>query len=446
MRLPLVLLSVIIVACATKPAVKPMEVVIEGPTLYPADRGLASVPCAKQAGERPYPDLPAGTNNTNIPIEHIIVVMQENRSFDTYFGRLNQPQFYGKQIDGLDLRATLPDSNGNPVKIRKETNLCISDTNHEWVDMHSSWNGGRNDGFVRGNGAKVMAYYDHTDLPFYYAVANQFATGDRFFSSVIGPTYPNRYFLYAGTAFGHTDNIPPKDFGQWKQKTIFDSLDEHKITWKYYADWKYHMYTPGYISLFHTIQSKGADKFGEMRAYYEDLAANKLPQVVFLDAQADDEDEHPDANIQAGQAWMASVIGGLMESKAWKKAALFLVYDEGGNFYDHVPPPSACAPDALLPAKAEDGAIGGFTRYGFRVPFLAISPYVKRHHVSHVTYDHTSILKFIEYKYNLPYLTARDANADGLMDMFQFKKPNFTIPRLPAAVIEPTRNCKPKTS
>ena len=176
--------------------------------------------------------------------------------------------------------------------------------------------------------------------------------------------------------------------------------------------------------------------------YYTDAAAGTLPQVSFVDpifiAQATVEnDEHPPADVQVGQSFVAQVVNALLASPQWDHAALFLTYDEHGGFYDHVPPPPACVPDAIPPMLESGDVPGAFDRYGIRVPAVVVSPYARPHYVSHRVYDHTSILRFIETRFDLPALTRRDANADPMLRMFKFRQPAFaTPPTLPAAPID----------
>ena len=163
--------------------------------------------------------------------------------------------------------------------------------------------------------------------------------------------------------------------------------------------------------------------------------------ITFLDASFDGQDEHPNGNIQVGQQWVTSQLRSLFESSSWKNSVLFLTYDENGGFFDHAPPPPACAPDQRLPQGDSLSTSDLFDRYGFRVPFVAISPYVKHHYVSHTVFDHTSILKFIENKYNLPALTSRDANADGFSDIFDYSHPILETGNLPTTEPNPERSC-----
>lgn len=406
------------------------------------------ISCDRAAGSRPFPDRPAGSKNPNIPLNHLVVIMQENRSFDHYFGKLNKAQFYGKYVDGVEDSYYNTDFTYKRYYSHHANTLCLKSPNHDYFFMHMAWNKGMMDSFVRYpamggvdfqnlkgiNPGYVMAYYDETDIPFYYSLANNFAIADKYFASGLTGTHPNRLFLLSGTARGEVDNLG-RNF-TWK--TIFEVLNEHKISWKYYRDGE------GYLFLFKSFYEKNSDKIGSIIDYREDLRTNNLPTVVFLDAPWDTTDEHPGGgNFQKGVVWAGNNIAALMVSESWKSSALFLTYDEGGAYYDHVPPPPACLPDGyknkgINPLWQPD-------RLGFRVPFVAVSPYTKRHYVSHLTYDHTSVLKFIETWWNLPALSKRDANANDLLDLFNFNKPKFDnpIPYLKKPVIDPARACSP---
>ena len=389
--------------------------------------------CSRPAGSLPDSSVPAGTANAAVPIEHIVVIMQENRSFDTYFGSLNVTGYEG-QIDGIRPNMSNRARRGDNVRVYHAKNLCTPDINHSWNAMHALSNGGRNDQFVINNGKTSMQYYDKTDLPYYYGLANQFAVADRFFASAMTQTYPNRLFLYAASSFGHIRNDESPSYSEFKQKTIFDVLDANHITWKYYQT------EEDYLKLFAPLHARDQRKIAKADQFRVDVAAKKLPQVAFVESsERGKQDEHPPSNIQIGQTWVADKIDALLASDYWANSVLFLVYDENGGYYDHVPSPEACLPDGVAPALGPGNAPGGFDHYGFRVPFIAISPYAKHHFVSHVTYDHTSILKFIETKYNLPALTRRDANADGLMDMFDFSHQEVKVLKLPSSKMDPKR-------
>jgi len=391
----------------------------------------------------PKCDLPARTPTkiVTMPVEHIVVIMQENHSFDNYFGKLNAPEFYGKAIDGLKPEMKSKSLDSKAVHPYHETDFCVHDAAHDWNAEHIGWNFGQNDNFIEMNGeTQAMGYYTDKELPYYYALANQFAVADRYFSPSLAPTYPNRFFLYTGTAFGHIKNDSAPQEKKYSQKTIFDELNEKNISWKYYSEEK-----GAYIKHFKSLWENSKAKMVPMTEYAADLKLGTLPQVVFLESREDQGDEHPPADIRIGQEWVSGQIQLLTDSTAWKTSALFFTYDENGGFFDHVPPPEACIPDQIKPARSSKDVPGKFDRYGLRVPFVAISPFAKHHYVSHKVYDHTSILKFIEQKFGLPALSARDANADGLLDMFDFKHPEFKVATLPKTSRSPaSASCKKK--
>jgi phospholipase C len=390
-------------------------------------------------------------NPHNLPVDHIVVLMQENRSADTYLGQLNafgQPAYPAEPTTGN------PDPlnpTGPPIVPFHKTTYCeSSDLNHSWNGTHQEWNNGAMDGFTAANssssansdptdpsGARTMGYYNATDLPFYYGVYNTFATNDHYFSSALTQTFPNRLYLYAGTSFGHIRN----DVVHSTQKSVFETLDAGFVSWKIYSD------QTGALSfggiLFKYVNDRKAQHVFPMSQYYADAAAGTLPNVSFVDPKFLDtpkieSDEHPPSNVQVGQKFVADVINGLMASPNWSSSALFLTYDEHGGFYDHVAPPEAPKPDNIPPILQSGDTPGAFDRYGIRVPTVVVSPFSKSHYVSHVVDDHTSILRFIELRFGLPALTNRDLNADPMLDMFDFSTPHFTSPpTLPTAVVDP---------
>ena len=282
-------------------------------------------------------------------------------------------------------------------------------------------------------GERAMGYYDERDLPYYYALATTFALGDRYFCSVLGPTFPNRSYLLAGTSFGHIRN----DAVRFGQGTIFDLLEAHDISWKvYYNDLPYSAVLFGVSGPPHVVRFAN---------FISDAAAGTLPQVSFVDAAMGlgrvELDEHPPANIQQGEQFAAQVTDAVLNSPNWPHAVLFITYDEHGGFYDHVGPPPACPPDEIAPMLDPNDPSSDFPaqfdRYGFRVPLLVVSPYAKPGFVSHTIYDHSSILRFIETRYDLPALTNRDANATPLLDFFDFSHPALLNPAaLPEAPVD----------
>ena len=399
--------------------------------------------CPFEAGALPVDTLPAGAPHGNaIPIDHIVVLMQENRSFDHYFGRL-RPK--GKRAaEGPPKGASNPDpTGGDPIRPFRQKATCdVEDVAHSWNASHAQYAGGAMDGFTTTNavdvdpsGSRAMGYYTRRELPFYFDLYRSFAIGDRYFASLLGPTYPNRQYLLVGTSFGRVHN--DLDLSD-SPKTIFEALDEAGASWKiYYEQIPFALLLP-YVA----ARPENRVPASEFAA---DAAADRLPNVSFVDPAffGDPDvrsDEHPPANVQVGQAWVADKVRTLMASPLWPRSALFLTYDEHGGYYDHVPPPPACVPDDIAPMLELGDVDEAFDRYGFRVPVVVVSPFARKRFVSHRVYDHTSILRFIETRFDLPALTARDANADPMLDLFDFANPPFMEPpRLPAAPIGPRR-------
>jgi phospholipase C len=458
--------------------------------------------CGYKAGS-----LPAETQGSSfpsgdaIPVKHILIMMMENRSFDSYFSKLSvngQPD-----VETPPAGYTNPDGKGGTIAPYHDTLYCLADTNHEWDGSHAEYDDGKMDGFFLANdnygsppahpqtsslsGARALAYYDDTDIPFYYWLANTFAIADHYHAALLGPTWPNRMYLYASSSRGTITNVPT-DFTDQKgtcttdaqcndvagacvsgackgtcktdldcgvdapagtcnvsagglcspvSRTIFDYMEQRHLNWKVYAQG-----TPGWALMLTTwLKYKSAHQF-TMTDYLNDAKAGTLPDVAFVDPDLGNEnymgsDEHPPGMPQGGQNFTASVIDALAHSPAWSESALFLTYDEHGGFWDHVPPPPACEPDAFQPQILDGGAPGAFNQYGVRVPMMVVSPYAKKHYVSHQVYDHTSLVRFIQARFVLPAITGRDANALAPWDMFDFTQqpaapPTITVPPIDA--------------
>jgi phospholipase C len=371
----------------------------------PDPRAANRAACSFTAGARVTDTLSVtSVDRAAIPIKHVIVVMQENRSFDQYFGALPANANYA-DVNGWPRSFANHDTKGIKVPPTHATSSCIeADPPHSGAPMRAAWNGGRMDGFVTtaaqlfSNGHYVMTYYDSRDLPFYWFLAMRYAISDTYYGSVLGGTWGNRDYLYAATSDGVTDtgsrtiSVP----------TIFDALDKAGVTWGSYSDGSPRQDTLGWKS-----DHRGVFKFP---AFMAALADGSLPAVAFVDP-GPGQDEHPPKDVHDGEIWSRSIYDAAIKSPLWKELALVFTYDESGGLADHVPPPAACIPS---PDQAD------FNRYGIRVPMTLVSPYARRHFVSHVTHDHTSLLRFIELLFDLPALTARDANADALLDMFDF--------------------------
>jgi len=381
-------------------------------------------------GTLPFPNLPEGTP-TMAKIEHIIVLMMENHTFDNFLGMLPNQVKARRKVDGLKVdkhgRVTNanPDATGKLVRATHSPSPCQGDgVGQNWLASHTSFAGGKNNGFVKASSPQAMLYFDQTDLPFSYSLATHFPIGERYFSSVLAQTYPNRRFLFAGTANGNiaTDNSTfsiPAPAG-----TIFDRLDAHQISWKcYYENLPSPLIIPGAGQ-----GNRGVVNFRPITEFFSDLTAGTLPAVTYLDPQYEVQSQENPQDIQVGEHFMSTVVHAVMSSSAWPKTALFINYDEGGGYYDHVPPPKAVTPDDTPPILKPGDPAGGYDRYGFRVPLYVVSPWARKNYVSRVVQDHTSVLKFIERKFNLGAITRRDAAAADMTDYFDFKHAAFLHP------------------
>jgi phospholipase C len=375
-----------------------------------------------------------------IPLDTIVVLMMENRSFDHLLSNL--PAQGQTDVEVATTALSNPDSTGQAVPFHHLDDYCFADTNHEWSGTHLQYGGGKNDGFVKSNedwsgggpsGARAMGFYDQREIPFLYGAATTFALADRYFCSVMGPTFVNREYLYAGTSFGYTDNqvlFQP-------QPNIMESLQAKGVDWRVYSET-----LPG-PAIFLDVYSKYiGENFVPLQYFFDDAAAGKLAPVVFVDPNLRDDgavrdDFHPPGDVQLGDQFLAKITAAMTSSPQWARSALLITFDEHGGLYDHVPPPKACAPDdAPIMLGSGEQAEDGFARYGFRVPLIVVSPFAKAHYVSHRVYDHTSILRLIEARHEIGALTKRDANADPLYDLFDFGKKAAPAPTLPSVTID----------
>jgi phospholipase C len=385
------------------------------------------------------------TNNAGLSnIRHIIFMVQENRSFDNYFGMLGQyrvSQGLPNNIDGVPTSATLYNTQGQPVHPFPMQTVCSENLSPFWDETHLDVDGGKMDGFMKTStsvastidptGTRAMGYYDQNFLPYYYDLATQFATSDRFFSPVETNTIANRMYLFAGTSFGHVrPDTPPS--GGWTQATIFDRLDQAGVSWVYY-----YQDNGIYLSDWSTYQ-RDANKLRSISNWASDLQnESALPSVIFIErAGPSGLDEHLGNNIQKGAADVANILNQLLASNSWASSVFILTYDEGGGSYDHVAPATAIKPDNIAPMLQKGDQPGKFDHDGFRIPITVVSPWVKPHYVSHTWRDLTSILRLIEVRFSVPSLTARDANADDMMEFFDFSTPYWLKP--PSLQTQPT--------
>jgi phospholipase C len=501
-------------------------------------------------------------------INHVVFMLEENHSFDNYFGMLN-PYRRSKgwnvgddghtyDVDGIDdkLNTTNQTDEGVSVPLFKLKSTCIDDASSSWLESYGDVNrynflqtrpilmdgfvhtaegfakncattGTCSGSFTDTTGQRAMGYYDEGFLNYYYYIASQFAVSDRWFSPVSSKSIPNRLATFTGGTTqglvfdpGSNDHLP-----QLSIQTIFQELDNAKVSWKIYysatngfcaagqpcgsgsANYpdtsfstmtyanRYWYGNPSKAACTGTTQPSSvvgdtSDSFcidpnhiAPVSTYKSDAANGTLPSFSFIESGSGLNDEHPGSgqSILTGQAEVASLVNALMTSPSWKDSVFFLSYDEGGGPYDHVPPVPghsndktspglgsipdistiAVNPDSYLPCVPSGGtptthcdlnssepgahsgdaaAVNGYAaQLGFRVPNLVVSPFTRRHYVSHVPMDHTAVIRFVENRFigSSAHLTARDAAQPNLLDFFDFTGVPWATPPSPSQVPAP---------
>ncbi len=408
-----------------------------------------SPPRTRTAGSLPFPDRPVGAVNEEMPFDHVVVVMMENHSFDNLLGALARIASRRRWADVRcgGQRDQLEPGRRRAVAVTAFPLTSTAQATHvtqSWRATHEQIDGGAMDGFVRsasGN-PEPMGYYTAELLPFAYSLANTFTLANRWFCSVPGPTYPNRRFLLAGTAYGGTvtdlgallDPAPPHG-------TIFDRLSHQHISWSdYFTDVPMTAVIPTivlkHLDHHHRIeqvlrrlpggytaggQLRRSRRSGVLSAIASPFSA--LPAVVkeplkllgaALGASVRDRGGPREHVLRRGVGTQGRRGGA--ELPAWARTLLIYTYDEHGGYYDHVPPPPRSRPTTSRRSSQPGDPPGGYDIYGPRVPAIVVSPYSKPGGVTDVVHDHTSVLATIEHKWNLPALTNRDANAAPVMD------------------------------
>jgi phospholipase C len=354
----------------------------------------------------------AAESRPTTPIEHFVVLMQENHSFDNYFGTY-------PGADGIPKGTCMPVGKRSRPCVRpfRLGRLPVPDLSHDRRIHRIQYARGRMDGFVRAASIdrqtvdrSVMGYYDDRDVPFYWNVADEYVLFDRFFAATTDGSVASHMFWVTGTP-------GERDGGFGDRATIFDRLDRRGISWKFYAE-DYDPRQPTQavrVPLLNSARYVASPKrFGrivDLGEYYEDLRDGQLPQVAYIAPAGSS--EHPPGRIGAGEALVKRLITALSMSSAWDTSAFMWTYDDWGGWFDHVRPPR----------------VGGGT-LGFRVPALLVSPYARRGYVDSTRLDTTSILRFIEDNWELEPLARRDARANSLAGAFDFSK----APRAPSIV------------
>ena len=412
-------------------------------------------------------------------IEHVIIFINENRSFDSYFGTY-------KGVTGFQDRNALllkdgsgktvfsqpfPGAEGAPygghlLPFHFDTSNggeCVNDISHEWVALHECWDGGAMDKFVSTHletngtrdGPNTMGYYTRQDLPFFHALADNFTICDHYFCSVLGPTDPNRLYSMTATIDPAGKHGGPslqtlvtnreQQYGKFTWRTYPEQLQAAGISWKFYStpDGDYGDNVLPYFKAYQENAQLAANAFTPQfpADFKADCAAGTLPQVSWVLASLVDS-EHPPAPVTYGEVALAEALDALTSNLSlWSKSALFFSYDENGGFFDHVPPPVADpgTPGEYLtvePLPSIAGGIRGPIGLGFRVPMLVISPYSRGGFVCSKTFDHTSLLQFLERRFgpevaNLS--TWRRNHTGDMTAAFNFTSAaNTSVPPLPS--------------
>jgi phospholipase C len=342
-------------------------------------------------------------------LEHIVVVMMENRSFDHFLGWLPSvnPAADGRQagLTYLDRYRVPHDTHHLDIF----ASCGFQDPDHSYEGGRIQLNGGRCNGWLRSgqNDSLSIGYYEQADLAFLGQAVPDWTTFDRYFAAVMAETYPNRFYMHCA----QTDRLHNNTTFS-TMPTIWDRLKAKGVSNAYY--WSDLPFS-GLLGIKHA-----PSKVARFEQFLLDAQAGALPKVSFVDPQflreeeGESNDDHPHADIRAGEDFMNQVYNAVRTSPQWDKTALVITYDEWGGFFDHVPPDHA--PDVRRKTSLR----------GFRVPTLVISPFARRGFVSHRTFDHTSILKMIEWRFGLKPLTPRDKHAHNLATALDFKNPNST--------------------
>lgn len=385
-------------------------------TLGFASLWFNSACCIDASAQTVATQLPANT-----PIEHLLVLMQKNHSFDNYFGTY-------PGADGLPPDVCMPLETGGCIEP-----FQIGDNDIEMAALDNGigayllqYNEGRMDGFVYAldqrnqDGRLAMGYYDDQELSYYWNIADEYVLFDRFFSSTAGGGLSNRVYWIAATSGQSSILTLPEVLAE--TPTIFDRLQDANVSWKFYVqnydpDLTYrtvHLYAHDRASQLISVPLLNIDRFidnpalsrniVDLEQYEEDLRNGTLPQVAFMVLSGPT--ENPPSSLQSGQRYIKTLLQALIRSDYWHRSAFIWTYDSWGGWYDHVPPPQV-------------DAYG----YGFRVPALLVSPYAKRGYVDSTELDYTSILKFISDNWNLEPLAERDAKANSIINAFDFTQP-----------------------
>jgi phospholipase C len=397
----------------------------------------------------------SGPSTTSIPtarsldeIEHVVILMQENRSFDHYFGTRKGVRGFADpdvplRSDGRPIwyqdSSDHPDGYVLPYPLRpaEGSDGCGVDPQHGWIPQHNYWDDGRLGGFA-SFGTTSLGYYLPEDLPYYAALADEFTLCDHSFCSVIGPTTPNRLYAWTASIDPTGDQGGPviDNFtGPFRWETYPERLERAGVSWRVYHEVDDFDDNPlKWFAAYQNIPTtsplyENAIKDRTADAFANDVMSGELPQVSWIVATSANS-EHPSYGAPfVGIDFAARTLAALMANeKVWAKSVFILTFDENGGWFDHVPPP--VAPPGTPGEYAGTSPIG----MGFRVPTIIASPYSRGGSVDHTTFDHTSILRLLETRFGveIPNITAwRRETSGDFADLLDFSEPDASVPDLP---------------
>jgi phospholipase C len=392
----------------------------------PRSLALLAACCAAAATSAAAGAASGPSDRTTTPIKHIVSLMQENHTYDNYFGT------YPKG-NGIPHGVCMPVAPSRPSRgcIKPfhigDNGIVPRDLDHSEATSRRQLNGGRMNGFVHAltlrnqDGRLAMGYYDKRDLPYYWNLAREYVLYDRFFSSAQGGSFVNHIYWVSGQS-GGGEGEGILDNGIRGVPTIFDRLEARGISWKFYIQnydpritYRSHSRFPGnrasqviWAPLLNYPRFLDNPRLNrhivDLDEYFRDLEQGTLPAVSYIVPSGPS--EHPPSSLASGQAFTRSLINALKRSSAWHSSAFLLAYDDYGGWYDHVRPPK-------------------IDRYGFgfRVPALLVSPYARRGVVDSTELEFSSILKFIEENWRIAPLAARDRRANSIGAGFDFAAP-----------------------
>ena len=445
--------SIALGACSSAKESSGPDVIVEA-TRDPATAGGSQSGAPEQSGPV--------TLGRKIPIKHIVWIIKENRSFDNYFGR----------YPGANGATSGWTSDGRKVRLRVAPDVTDPDLGHTFPDGMTAIRGGKMDGFdkVRGGGS-LRGYVSFTrdGIPKYWSYADHFVLGDRMFSSQYGPTFPEHLYT-VGAQSGRISSNKRKgpndgpggycaDHGEYinrfrklsrrEQKRVMaleekakveavreywehvwpclnfevlpDKLNKHDISWRYYADDGSWMNALAGIKHIYNSKYWGPNVQPDEQ-FKKDVKSEHLKKVSWVIPPPGYNDHPGGPSVCMGERWLVDQINTFMRSKYWKDSVIFLLWDDFGGFYDHVPPPHY-----------------DYMGLGPRVPLLVISPWAKKGFVDHTEYEFSSVLKFIETAHGLGCLTSRDCQADPMLNAFDFDQPK-NAPRKRKLIL-PQRHC-----